>query len=63
MGNSIQSSQYDYLWIQFYNNYCAAADLTNGGDNPTNDGNPVSPSDFNFQQWSDGIKDGASSGE
>ncbi|CZT19701.1 related to class III chitinase ChiA2 [Ramularia collo-cygni] len=48
MGNSINQAQYDYLWIQFYNNDCAAAYANDGSDR------------FNLDKWPGVIANGAS---
>jgi chitinase len=37
MGASLASSWYDYVFVQFYNNYCGAS----------------SPANFNFNTWAD----------
>ncbi|KAH7386321.1 putative chitinase 3 precursor [Cadophora sp. MPI-SDFR-AT-0126] len=55
MGHSMMEAQYDYLWIQFYNNYCGAADLVkNSSQNPDGAGS------FNFADWPGYLANGAS---
>lgn len=48
IGNSINQAQYDYLWIQFYNNDCAATYAYDGSNR------------FNLDQWPGVIAGGAS---
>jgi chitinase len=35
LGDALSKSWFDYVWVQFYNNYCAAA----------------TPANFNFNVW------------
>lgn len=55
MGPSINQAQYDYLWIQFYNNNCAANDLFQDSNN-----NPDGAGSFNLKDWPGVIANGAS---
>ncbi|CAK1367887.1 unnamed protein product [Cercospora beticola] len=48
MGNSINQAKYDYLWIQFYNNECAATHAYDGSNQ------------FNLNEWPGVIANGAS---
>jgi chitinase len=50
MGLSIRQAQYDYLWIQFYNNDCSASTLFDGSGG----------SAYNLKDWPGHISDGAS---
>lgn len=54
MGNSIMEAQYDYLWIQFYNNNCAAREAVSNENNPNGNGY------YNLNEWPDYISNGAS---
>lgn len=48
MGHSINQAKYDYLWIQFYNNECAATHAYDGSNQ------------FNLNKWPGVIANGAS---
>lgn len=55
MGNSLMQAQYDYIWIQFYNNNCAAADaISDSNDNPNGAGS------YNIADWPGYLSGGAS---
>jgi len=56
MGLSMQAAQYDYLWIQFYNNNCAANNLFNNTALNTETGDGT----YNFGDWPGVLKGGAS---
>lgn len=57
MGPSMMAAQYDYLWIQFYNNECAANDLFNN----TNLNTETGPGgNYNFASWPAVLQGGAS---
>lgn len=56
MGPAMQEAKFDYLWIQFYNNFCSAADLyKNIKQNPDGTGQ------YNFGKWRAYLANGASS--
>lgn len=54
MGNSLMESQYDYLWIQFYNNNCAAREAVSDENNPYGNGQ------YNLADWPGYLAGGAS---
>lgn len=55
MSNSIAQAPYDYLWIQFYNNDCAAADVVKNST-----GNPNGAGQYNIKKWPQYVSSGAS---
>jgi chitinase len=55
MGLSMTQAKYDYLWIQFYNNNCAANDLFRDSNE-----NPNGAGYFNLKDWPKYLGNGAS---
>lgn len=55
MGLAMSQAQFDYLWVQFYNNNCAANDLFEDSSN-----NPTGAGSYNLGDWPGYLSGGAS---
>lgn len=62
MGCALMEAKFDYVWVQFYNNFCAAADLVkNPENNPNRKASKKHPGNYNLDKWPSYLADGASS--